>query len=108
MTSPGLLKPDSVATFVIARCGLFVPGVVASAQTAAAPPAPSFTHAWLKKVPASTSAWTIVWLAVQLIVPPTARLATGFDGRQTRLLTFGSVTRTLLNVTLPSLVATIV
>src|SRR6266576_4395001 len=105
MTSSTALKPDSVATLVIVSSGLWVPGVVTSSQTLAAPPAQSSTQAWLKKLPASMSAWTIVWLAVQLMLAPGARLATGLLGRHTRLLTLGSVTRTLVRVTLPEFVA---
>ena len=54
------------------------------------------------------SACVTVWVAVQLIVPPGAKLATGTVGEHTRLLTFGSVTVTFVSVVLPSLVATIV
>jgi hypothetical protein len=49
-----------------------------------------------------------VWDAVQLIVAPGARFATGIAGVQTRLLTCASVTVTLCSVTLPVFVATIV
>src|SRR5205823_2572723 len=43
----GKVRPDSVATFVIDKAGLCVPGVVTSAHFWAAPPAPSSTQAWL-------------------------------------------------------------
>src|SRR6187200_847455 len=107
MTSPDLLKPDSVATFVIARCGFFEPGVVTSAHFEAAPPGPSSTQAWLKNEPASTSAWVIVWLAVQLIVAPGAS-EEPLAGVQDRPEAFGSVTVTAARVVLPVFVATIV
>src|SRR3954449_9712301 len=106
MTSPALLKPASVATLSIVRLGFCVPGVVTSEHTFAAPPAPSSTQAWLKKLPASTSACVTVWLAEQLIDAPGARLATGVDGVHDRFDTFGSVTSTLNSVTFPSLLAT--
>src|SRR3954467_12415707 len=108
MTSPALLKPASVAVLSIVRLGFFLPGVVTSEHPFAAPPAPSSTQAWLKKLPASTSACVTVWLAVQLIEAPGARFATGFDGEQLRFETCESVTVTLCKVTFPSLVATIV
>jgi hypothetical protein len=54
------------------------------------------------------SAWTIVWLAVQVIESPGARLRTGRAGTHTRSLTFGSVTTTLVSVTFPVFVAVIV
>src|SRR5436190_1891272 len=41
MTSPAVLKPVSVATLVIARCGFCEPGVVTSSHAFAAPPAPT-------------------------------------------------------------------
>src|SRR6476660_4545336 len=50
------------------------------------------------------SAWVTVWLAVQLIVPPGARFATGVVGVHERPLAAGSVTSTLWRVTWPSLV----
>src|SRR3954465_6496048 len=106
MTSPALLKPDSVANFLIVRLGFCEPGVVTSEHAFAAPPAPSSTQAWLKKLPASTSACVTVWLAVQLIDAPGARSATGVDGVHDRSDTFGSGTSTLCNVTLPLLLAT--
>src|SRR3954469_22282026 len=108
MTSPALLKPASVATLSIVRLGFCEPGVVTSSHAFAAPPAPSSTQAWLKNLPASTSACVTVWLAVHEIDAPGARSATGVDGVQTRFGAFGSVTSTLCNVTLPLLLATTV
>src|SRR3954452_8775639 len=108
MTSPALLKPASVAVLSIVRLGFLLPGVLTSEHAFAAPPAPSSTQAWLKKLPASTSACVTVWLAVQLIEAPGARFATGVDGVHTRFGAFGSVTSTSCNVTLPLLLATIV
>src|SRR4051794_36035515 len=108
MTSPGLLKPDSVATLSFVRLGFFEPGVVTSSHAFAAGPAPSSTQAWLKYEPASTSACVIVWLAVQLIDAPGAREATGLVGVQTRFATCRSVTATFVSVTFPLLLATIV
>src|SRR6185295_8685665 len=100
MTSPALLKPLSVATLSIVRLGFCEPGVVTSSHAFAAPPAPSSTQAWLKKLPASTSAWVTVWLAEQLIDAPGSRFATGVDGVHTRSGTCGSVTSTLYRVRL--------
>src|SRR3954447_16942853 len=108
MRSPALLKPASVATLSIVRLGFCEPGVVTSSHAFAAPPAPSSTQAWLKKLPPSTSACVTVWLAVQLIEAPGARLATGVDGVHTRFGAFGSLTSTFVSVTLPLLLATIV
>src|SRR3982750_2960765 len=108
MRSPALLKPDSVANFLIVRLGFCEPGVVTSEHAFAAPPAPSSTQAWLKKLPASTSACVTAWLAVQLIEAPGAKLATGVDGVHTRFGAFGSLTSTLCNVTFPLLLATTV
>src|SRR6266446_1558540 len=108
MTSPTLLKPVAVVALSIVRDGFLVPVVVTLSQALAAPPAPSSTQASLKKVPASRSAWVIVWLAVQLIDAPGARLATGVVGVHDRLVTWASVTSTLVSVTFPLLVATIV
>ena len=54
------------------------------------------------------SAWVIVCVAVQVIVPPGARRRPGWLGAQTQDVAFASVTVTLCKVTLPSLVATIV
>ena len=58
-------------------------------------------------VPASMSAWVIVWVAVQVIVAPGAS-DEPLAGVQDRSLTPGSVTVTAASVVLPSLVATIV
>src|SRR3954471_3495172 len=108
MTSPTALYVVSVATLVIFRCGFCVPVVVTSAHASAAGPAPSSTQALLKNEPASRSAWPIVWLAVQLIVPPGAREATELLGVQVRFETCASVTVTFVRVTFPSFLATIV
>src|SRR5262245_62364971 len=52
---------------------------------------------------ASTSACVITWLAVQVIVPPGARSATGLLGWQLLNVASASVTSTLCSVTLPAL-----
>src|SRR5438034_1225643 len=103
MTSPTALYPDSVGTFVIFRCGFFVPGVVAWEQVCTAPSGPSSTHALLRKPPLSMSACTIVWVAVQLIDVPGAS-GDPLAGVQARSVTCSSVTLTNASVVLPSLV----
>ena len=96
MTSPTLLKLVSVGTLVIDRAGFWVPGVVASAHLLAAPaPTASSTHDLVKNEPALRSAWTIVWLAVQVMGAPGARSVTGVVGEHRRSLKLGSVTTRL-------------
>src|SRR6478736_338359 len=107
MSSLALLKPASVATLLMVRCGFLLPGVVTLSHAWAAPAAPSSTQASLKKVPASTSAWVMVWLAVQVIAAPGAS-DEPLTGSQTRFGAFGSVTVTAPSVVFPSLVAVIV
>src|SRR5437762_2522949 len=106
MTSPALLKPDSVASVLVVMLGSSEPGVHTSAHPIAAGPAPSSTQAWLKNEPASTSACVTTWLARSEERRVGKGSGTGGDGEQARYSAFRSVTSTLCNVTLPSLLAT--
>src|SRR5438034_26162 len=88
----------------MARCGFGEPGVSTVEHCRPPQPTPTSAQDWFAYWPASRSACVTVWLAVQLIVPPGARLATGVAGVHVRPVAFGSVTSTLCSVTLPSLV----
>src|SRR4051812_16021506 len=99
-----------LATLATVRPGVCTALTNAGASAVTSGPVGGVPAVWavLVKLPASRSAWVTVWEAVQLIVSPGARLATGVFGVQLRLLTLGSVTSTLVSVTLPVLVETIV
>src|SRR4051794_6855851 len=79
-----------------------------SSHAFAAPPAPSSTQAWLKKLPASTSACVTVRPEEHMTEPQATIHVACRVVLHTRIGAFGSVTSTLCNVTFPLLLATTV
>src|SRR5437879_8179705 len=108
MRSPTLLKPVAVVALSTVSDGFLVHSFPTRRSSDLAPPAPSSTQASLKKLPASRSAWVIVWLAVQLIDAPRAEVHTAELESQKKLVSRAPLASTLVSVTFPLLVATIV
>src|SRR5690242_15066014 len=106
MTSPTLLKVSGLAFLVIDSLGFASALASAGAHASLAPVAE--TQARTAVVPAARSAWVILCVPVQVIDLPGARVV-GTSGEQLKPSSAGSsLTLTLLSVTLPSLLATIV
>src|SRR6266566_2144747 len=99
-----------VASLVIVRCGLGFAFSSALAHGSLVPVVDEEAQAVSLILPASRSAWVIVCVPVHSIDLVGAKVA-GLDGEHVKLASDGvpvSSTNTLLSVTLPSLVATIV
>ena len=89
------------------QCGFLSPGVVTSSHACGGTVGAVVDTGLVVVVPASMSAWVIVWLAVHVIDAPGAS-DEPLAGVQLRSLTFASVTVTAASVVLPLLVAMIV
>src|SRR5262245_6168900 len=107
MIWPTALYPDSVATFVIARCGFWLPGVVTSRSEERRAGKRCRSHGWSAWWPASVWRWVTVWVAVLVIEAPGDGVEPCVGVRGVPL-SVGSVTVTAASVVFPSLVATIV
>ena len=104
MTSPATTFVFGVADFVVVSSGVWVAVTVALAVsvTGAPPVSRADTVAVLWMLPASTSAWVTVYVALQSIVSPGASVA-GAVGVQSiaERPVIGSVTWVLWSVTVP-------
>src|SRR5436190_906759 len=80
MTSPTLVNVVGLAVLVIVRAGFWLPVTVALGRACVCTVVTQ--RAGMVNVPASTSAWVMLWVPVHVIDAPGARLAAGTDGVQ--------------------------
>jgi hypothetical protein len=111
-TSPTAAGTPDVRLFTISMAGPVATGVISfgdgsSTPSIGPPGGVPMARAMFSTRPADTSPAVTVREAVQVIDAPGARVATGVTGLHDEIDALASVTRTLLRVTVPELVATI-
>jgi hypothetical protein len=109
-TWPAASTDDGLAVFVVDIEGVCVTGVLVTPEPVVVGPEGGVAEAFavFGTAPASRSAWVSVCVALHEMMLPGASEATGIDGVHAPNTAFGSVSDTLVKVTLPAFCAVMV